>query len=79
MVQRGEDLRLSLEASEAIGIIGEGIRQDFQGDVAIQLGIARPIHLAHSPFTDLGGDLVRAKAGAGRQGQRNCGGLYGDS
>ena len=47
MVQRGEHLRLALEAGEAFGIVGERLGQDFDRDVAIELRVARPIHLSH--------------------------------
>ena len=38
-------------------------------DVAIQLRVGRPIHLAHAAFADLRGDFVDAEARAGSQGQ----------
>ena len=38
-------------------------------DVAIELGVARAIDLAHAAFADLGGDFVDAEAGAGGEGQ----------
>ena len=37
---------------QAIGIGGEGLRQHFKSDVAIQLRIARAIHLAHTAFAE---------------------------
>ena len=45
--QRGEHLRFAAEPREAIGIVGDGRQQHFDRDVAIQLRIARAIHLAH--------------------------------
>src|SRR4029078_9371951 len=65
MVQRCEDLRLPLEAGEAIRIVGEGIGEDFQRDVAIQLCVAGAIHLAHAARTEGGEDFVRAEMSAG--------------
>ena len=47
VVQRGQRLRFAREAREAIGIGGQGCGQDLDGDVAIELGIARAIDLAH--------------------------------
>ena len=47
MVQRGQRLRLAGEAGEAIGIGRQRRGQDLEGDVAIELGIARAIDLAH--------------------------------
>jgi hypothetical protein len=40
MIQRGERLRFACEPRESVGIIGEGVRKDFQGDVAIEPRIA---------------------------------------
>ena len=42
VVQRRQDLRFPLESREAIGIVGERLRQDFHYDVAIERRIARP-------------------------------------
>ena len=36
----------------------------FTYGVPVELGVSRPIHLAHAAFADLGGDRVRAEAGA---------------
>ncbi len=44
---------------------GEGLRQDLQRDIAIELGVARAIDLAHAPFAEQGHDFVRADASAG--------------
>ena len=52
MVQRREHLRFALKPGEAIGIAGERVGQDLQRDVAIQLRIARAIHLAHAALAD---------------------------
>ena len=62
-------LRFTLEAREAVGVVREGLGQDLDRDVSVQLRIARPIDLPHAPFADLGGDFVDAEAGAGRKGQ----------
>ena len=61
----GEDLGFPLEAGQAIRIIREGLRQDLQRDVSVELGIAGAIHLAHAAFADLGDDGVRAEGSAG--------------
>jgi hypothetical protein len=65
VVQRGQGLGLTLEASEAIDIMREGCGQDFYRDVAVQFRIARAKDLPHPAFADLGGDFVNAEAGAG--------------
>ena len=69
MVQRGQHLRLALETGEAIGIEREGVRHDLQRDLAIQLRVARAIHLAHAAGAEGGEDFIRADSGAGTEGQ----------
>ena len=75
MVERGERLRFALEAHQPIGIGPQTLGQDLQRDVAIELGIARAIHLAHAAFADERRDFVHTKACTGWDGQV-CG-LYG--
>ena len=70
MIQCGERLRLAFEPREPVRIGGKELRQDLDGHVAIELRIARPIHLAHSASANGAGDLVRAEACADLQGQR---------
>ena len=72
MVERGEHLRFALEPGESFGVAGEGVRQDLDRDVAIQLGIARAIHLAHAAGPHGGEDLVRAEADARGWGRHFC-------
>ena len=48
LFERGEHLCLATEAGQPIRIVGDGRQQDFDRDVAIQLRIARAIHLAHA-------------------------------
>ena len=52
MVERGEDLRLALEAREPLGIARERVGQNLQRDVAVELGVAGPIDLAHPAGAD---------------------------
>ena len=70
MIQRGEDLGFALKTRQPIVVSCERWRQDLDRDLTLQLGVGRPIHLAHAPFADLGGDLVGAEASAGGEGQR---------
>ena len=72
MVQRGEHFRFALKASEPIVIRRDGRRQDLDRDLALQLGVGGPIHLAHAAFADLGGDFVDAETGAGSEGQSDA-------
>ena len=58
MVESGEDLGLALEAGHAVRVGGEGIRQDFDGDVAIQPGVGGPVNHAHAALAEFAEDLV---------------------
>ena len=69
MIEQREDLRFALEAGEAFGVEHKGLWQNLQRDVAIQLRVARPIHLSHPAGADGVLNLVIAEAGASRQGQ----------
>ncbi len=51
MVQSRENLRLAPEPGEAVGIVREMFRQELQGDIALQLGVARAKHDPHPSFT----------------------------
>ena len=48
MIQRGEHARLALEAREARRVAGHRARQDLDGDVAPELGVASAVDLAHA-------------------------------
>ena len=54
MVERREHLRLALEPGETIGVGREEVRQDLDGDVALQLRVARLVDLAHPARSDGG-------------------------
>ena len=69
MIERREHLRFAAEPRQSIRIAGQERRQDFQRDVAIELGVARAIDLAHTPGAERGEDLIRAESSAGRQRQ----------
>ena len=70
MVQRGQGLGLTLEASEAIDIVRERLGQDLDRDVSVQRRIACAKYFPHPALADLGGNFVNAEADAGSQGQR---------
>jgi hypothetical protein len=59
--------RFAFEARDAIGIAGDAGGEDLDGDITIQLAIARPIHLAHSARAERGQDVVRPEAVAGTE------------
>jgi hypothetical protein len=67
MIQRRQQFRLALKAGDAIGIAAHRLGQDFDRDVALQLRIARAIHLAHAAGADRVEDLERAKPRARRE------------
>jgi hypothetical protein len=63
VIQRGEHLRFALETRHALGVCGEALRQDFERDVATQLRVARPIHLAHAARAERGENLIGTELG----------------
>jgi hypothetical protein len=63
MIQRGEHLRFTLKARHAFVIGGELRRDDFEGDVAAKLGVARAIDFAHSANAERRENFVRAELG----------------
>jgi hypothetical protein len=63
MIQRCERLRFPLEAGEAFGVAGKGVRQDFDRHLTAEARVGRAIHRAHSAFAQLGEDLVRSQSG----------------
>jgi hypothetical protein len=69
MIQRGEGLRFTLEAREPVRVLRERLGQNLDGDVAIQLRVARAVDLAHPAFADRRSDFIGAETGAGGQSQ----------
>ena len=65
MCQGREGLRFALKACEAFRVSGDVRGQHFHRHVALQLRVRRPINLPHPVLADLGGNLMRAEAGAG--------------
>ena len=55
--------------SEPFGVACKCVRQDFQGDVAIQSRVAGAIHLPHAALADMRNDLVDAEPRSGCEGQ----------
>ena len=54
----GEDVRLSREARQPVGVGGEQLGEDLQRHVATELCIAGTIDLAHAARAERSGDLV---------------------
>ena len=53
MIERGEDARFATEARQSFGVLRQKRRQDLDGNVALQPGVARAIHLAHAAGPDV--------------------------
>ena len=69
MIERREHFGFALEAREAIRISGDRRGQHLDCDLAFQLRVGGPIHLAHAAHADLCGDFVDAESGAGSEAQ----------
>jgi hypothetical protein len=71
VIEGGERLRFAIEAGEALGVDREVGRQNYQGDIALQLGVAGLVDLDHPAGADWSGDLVRPKTAAGGEAHSN--------
>ena len=60
MIQRREELRFSPEPIDAQLIVCERFGQDLDGDVALELPIARGVNLAHAACAKQAQDPIRA-------------------
>jgi hypothetical protein len=60
MIERGEHLRLALQAREPFRIVRKALGQDLQRHLALQPRVARPIHFTHAADAELRNDFVRA-------------------
>ena len=49
---------LPLESGQPLGILGESLRENLDGDFVLQSGVLGPVHLSHTAFADLFSDLV---------------------
>jgi hypothetical protein len=62
MVQRGEGTGLPIEAGQPLGVLRNRRRQDLDGDLAVEVRVGRPVHLAHSTFAKLVDDAIRTES-----------------
>ena len=62
VVEAGEDLRLPLEPGEAVRISREGVGEDLQRDLAVELGVGGLPDLPHAALAQQGGDVVASNA-----------------
>ncbi len=51
------------------------VREDLEGYIPPELRIVSAVHLAHAALADLGGDFIRAEAGARAEGHKEMAGL----
>jgi len=58
MIQRGQDLSLPLEPGQPLSILREPLRENLDGDFALQSGVVGSAHLSHAAFAQLRRDLV---------------------
>jgi hypothetical protein len=61
VIERGQNLRFALETEQTVFILGEERREDLDRDVAIELAVARAVHLAHATAAKEIDDRIRAK------------------
>src|SRR5438552_7373449 len=67
MVELACGARFLLEASQTVGVLGEGFWQDFDGDLATQAGVPRAVHLTHPARAQRCDDLVRTEFSSGTE------------
>ena len=77
MIERGEDFRFALKPRQPVGVGCERRWQDFDGDVTLQLRIARAIDLAHTPGPKGGKDFGTGQGVRRGSGPNGCHRVYG--
>ena len=65
VVEGGDGAGLELEALEAVGVGGDVVVEDLEGDVAAEAGVAGAVDLAHAAGPEQLDDLVRPEADSG--------------
>ena len=68
MAERCEELRFLLESRKPLGVVVEGFRQNLDGDVAAEDGVARAIHVAHPAGAEQSTDSIGPERAAGEHG-----------
>ena len=67
VAERGQHPGLALEPREPIWMVGKGRQEDFDGDVALELRVARAVHLPHATRPDTAQDRVGPEPGPAAQ------------
>jgi hypothetical protein len=70
MIERCQDTRLALESREPLWMRREGVRQDFDRDIAPEARVVCAVHLTHSASAKRRNHVVVPNAIAGRQPRR---------
>ena len=60
VVERRQQLRLALEARQPVGVLGEQVRQDLDGHLAVERRVDGTPHHTHPPFANLLDEAVVA-------------------
>jgi hypothetical protein len=58
VVQRGRSLGLPPKTAESLGVVGEFVGKELEGDVATELEVLSLVHHAHAPTPDPAEDAV---------------------
>src|SRR5262249_30448092 len=77
VVERGDALRLALEARAELRVGRELRGQQLDGHVPLESRVTRLVDLAHPPRTERSADLVRPEAGGRREYRRGAGAAHG--
>ena len=75
MIERGDGPGFLLEATEPVGVSGNLVGKDFDGNVAVEAAVASLVDLAHAAGPDGCEDLIRPEASAGQEGHEKTGGI----
>jgi len=67
VIEGRKDVRLALETGAPVGVARDGVRQDLERHVPLQLQIAGAIDLAHSARAERCQNLILTKRGAGAE------------
>jgi hypothetical protein len=67
MAEGREHLRLALEALPDLGVVRDVVRENLDGDRAVEAGVARFVDLAHTARAQRGKDFIRPEVCPGGQ------------
>jgi hypothetical protein len=70
VVERSQYFGFALKPGQSFGVRGKRVRQDLDGDLALQVRVGGLVHLTHATDANSGGDFIRTETGA--RGQRHC-------